>query len=86
MPIVTVPKDVTNREVVETLRNNLDARYEVEPGMRIRRSPLFGKPRPAAPELIVVTGSTMTQAQVTVIHRPGEPISRSLREEYPETY
>jgi hypothetical protein len=71
MSTVTVPKNVTSEEVVAALRNGLDGRYQVQPGMRMRRSPLFGKPRPAAPELIVVTGGTMTQAQVTVIPRAG---------------
>lgn len=71
MSTVTVPKDVTSAEVVAALRNGLDGRYQVRPGMRMRRSPLFGKPQPAAPESIVVTGGTMTQAQVTVIPQPG---------------
>jgi hypothetical protein len=71
MSTVTVPKDVTSQEVVEALRSNLDPRYEVLPGMRMRRSPLFGGPQPAEPELIVVTGGPMVQAQVRIMPRAG---------------
>lgn len=37
----------------------------------IRRSPLFGKPRPSEPEQIAVTAGVMNQAQVTIISRSG---------------
>jgi hypothetical protein len=71
MSTVKAPENVTSEQVVAALRNGLDGRYQVQPGKRMRRSPLLGPPRPAAPELIVVTGGTMVQAQVTVIPRAG---------------
>jgi hypothetical protein len=71
MSTVTVPKDVTSQEVVEAIRDNLDPRYEVLPGMRMRRSPLFGKPQPSEPDLIMVTAGRMIQAQVKIIPRAG---------------
>ena len=49
MPTVTVPGDVTSQEVVEALRSELDPRYEVQSGIRMPRSPLFGKPGQAGP-------------------------------------
>jgi len=71
MSTVTVPRDVTSQEVVEALRRSLDPRYEVLPGMRMPRSPLFGQPRPGDPGLILVTAGAMVRAQVTVIPRAG---------------
>jgi hypothetical protein len=71
MSTVTVPRDVTSKEVVEALRNGLDARYEVLPGMKMPRSPLFGRPRPSEPELILVTSGPMVRAQVRLIPGAG---------------
>lgn len=71
MSTVTVTRDVTSEKVVEALRDGLDPRYEVLPGMRMPRSPLFGMPRPSGPELIMVTSGTMFRAQVTIIPRGG---------------
>ncbi len=70
MSTVTVSRTVTSEEVVEALRNGLDARYQVLPGMRMPRAP-FGAPRPGAPELITVSAGAMTRAQVTVVPRDG---------------
>ncbi len=71
MSTVTVSKEVTSHEVVEALRSGLDPRYEVLPGMRMPRSPLFGRPRPSEPELIMVIASPMVRAQVRIIFRAG---------------
>jgi hypothetical protein len=71
MPTVTIPKDVTSQEVVEALRNGLDPRYEVLPGTHMPRTPLFGKPRPGEPGLIMVAASPMVRAQVRIIPRAG---------------
>ena len=71
MPTVTVPRNVTSQEVVEALRNGLDPRYEVLPGMQMPRSPLLGRPRPSEPELILVTANPMVRAQVRIIPRAG---------------
>jgi hypothetical protein len=71
MSTVSVPREVTSQEVVDALRNNLDPRYDVLPGKRMRRSPLFGGPEPGEPGMIVVTGGRMTQAQVTILSRGG---------------
>lgn len=68
MPTISVPRaDLTPQEVVEALRSGLDPSHEVLPGMRIRRAPLFGRPRPAGPEMIAVTAGPMAQAQVRII-------------------
>jgi hypothetical protein len=71
MPTVTVHRDVTSKEVVEALRDGLDPHYEVLPGMLMPRSPLFGGPRAAEPELIMVAASPMVRAQVRIIPRAG---------------
>jgi hypothetical protein len=71
MSTVTVSKDVTSHEVVEALRSGLDPRYEVLPGMRMPRSPLFGRPRPSEPDLIMVTARPMVRAQVRLIPQAG---------------
>jgi hypothetical protein len=72
MSTITVPRqDVTSEQVLDALRAGLDARYEVQPGMRMPRSPLFGKPRPDRPELILVSSSPMVRAQVTITSHPG---------------
>ncbi len=71
MSTVAVPRDVTSKEVLEALRSGLDPRYEVLPGMRMPRSPLFGRPRPSEPELIMVTAGPMVRAQVRIIPRAG---------------
>jgi hypothetical protein len=70
MSTVTIPGNVTSQEVVEALRNGLDARYEVLPGMHMPRSPL-AEPRPGQPELILVTANPMVRAQVRIIPRDG---------------
>lgn len=71
MSTVAVPRNITSKEVVEALRNGLDPRYEVLPGTRMPRSPLFGSPRPSEPELIMVTASPMVRTQVRIIPRAG---------------
>lgn len=71
MSTVTVPRDVTSEEVVEALRNGLDPTHKVLPGMRIRRSPLFGRPHTSEPKLIAVTAGLMQQAQVRIIPQSG---------------
>lgn len=72
MSTITVPReDVTNEEVTDALRNGLDPRYEVAPGVRMPRSPLFGSPRPDKPELILVSSGPMVRAQVRIIRRSG---------------
>ncbi len=72
MSTITVPAgDVTTEQVVEALRTGLDPRYEVQPGMRMPRSPLFGRPRPDQPDVILVAASPLVRAQVTIVHRPG---------------
>jgi hypothetical protein len=71
MSTVTVPREVTSQEVVDALRNNLDPRYDVLPGMRMPQAP-FGIPRPGAPELILVSLRPMVRAQVTVTRRGGQ--------------
>jgi hypothetical protein len=72
MSTITVPReDVTSQEVADALRSGLGPRYEVQPGMRMPRSPL-GSPRPDRPELILVSSSPMVRAQVKLIHRPGQ--------------
>ncbi|HEY6494867.1 MAG TPA: hypothetical protein VIZ43_16460 [Trebonia sp.] len=71
MPTVTVPRDVTSQEVVEALREGLDRRYEVLPETLMPRSPLFGGPQQAGPDLIMVAAGPMVRAQVKIIHRTG---------------
>lgn len=72
MSTITVPAaDVTSEQVVEALRAGLDPRYEVQPGMRMPRSPLFGGPRPDQPDVILVSAGAMVRAQVTILRRPG---------------
>jgi hypothetical protein len=69
---ITIPRDdVTSEEIVEALRSGLDPRYDVQPGMRMPRSPLLGSPRPDEPEVILVAASPMVQTQVRIIHRSG---------------
>jgi hypothetical protein len=70
MSTVSIPRDVTSQEVVKALRNGLDPRYEVQPGMRMPRAP-FGTPRPSSPELIMVAAGPMVRAQVTVVPGTG---------------
>lgn len=71
MSTVTVPRDVTSEDVVEALRDGLDPRYEVRPAMKMPRSPLLGSPKPAEPELILVTSGFISQAQVRIIRQAG---------------
>jgi hypothetical protein len=72
MSTITIPTaEITSEQVVEALRAGLDPRYEVQPGMRMPRSPLFGRPRPDKPELILVAAGPMVRAQVTIIRRSG---------------
>ncbi len=71
MSTVTVPRNVTSQEVVEALRDGLDPRYEVLAGMKMPRSPVFGRPRLSEPELILVTASPMVRAQVRITPRAG---------------
>jgi hypothetical protein len=71
MPIVTIPRtDVTSEQVGAALRDGLDDRYDVLPGMRMPRLPV-GRPQAAGRDEIVVGkgSSPMVRAQVTVIHR-----------------
>ncbi len=73
MSTITVSReDVTSEEVTDALRTGLDPRYEVQPGMRMPRTPLFGAPRPDQPELILVSSGSMVRAQVRIIRRPGQ--------------
>jgi hypothetical protein len=72
MSTITVHRhDVTAEEVTDALRAGLDPRYDVEPGMRMSRVPVFGTPRPDRPELILVSSSTMARAQVRIIRHSG---------------
>jgi hypothetical protein len=70
MSNIRVPREVTSQEVAEALRNGLDPRYEVLPGMRMPRAP-FAKPRLGGPELIMVTAGPMVRAQVRIASRAG---------------
>ncbi len=70
MSTMTIPSDVTSQQVVEALREGLDSRYDVTPGMQIHKSPLR-KPRPSAPGMIMVSAGAMARAQVTITPRSG---------------
>lgn len=73
MSTITVRRhDVTTEEVTDALRAGLDPRYDVAPGMRMPRVPLFGTPRPDRPELILVSSSAMARAQVKIIRHSGQ--------------
>lgn len=49
MPTVTIPRtDITSEQIGAALRDGLDDRYDVLPGMRMTRIPL-GSPGPPAP-------------------------------------
>lgn len=74
MPTITVPRtDVTSAEVVKALRDGLDSRYEVLPGMRIARSSFVG-PRQAEPDAIVVAAGSgsVWRAQLTITRRANQ--------------
>ena len=71
MSTVTIPRtDITSEQVGTALRDGLDDRYDVLPGMRMTRVPI-GAPRAADPnEIMVGKGpSPMVRAQVTIIRR-----------------
>lgn len=71
MPTVTIPRtDITSDQISAALRDGLDDRYDVLPGMRMTRIPV-GSPRTAGPDEIVVGKgpSPMIRAQVTIIRR-----------------
>ncbi len=71
MPTVTIPRtDITSEQIGAALRDGLDDRYDVFPGMRMTRLPI-GSPRAADPDEIVVGKgpSPMVRAQVTIIRR-----------------
>jgi hypothetical protein len=71
MPTVTIPRtDITSDQISAALRDGLDDRYDVLPGMRMTRIPA-GSPRTAGPDEIVVGKgpSPMVRAQVTIIRR-----------------
>jgi hypothetical protein len=71
MPTVTIPRtDITSDQIGAALRDGLDDRYDVLPGMRMTRIPV-GSPRAADPDEIVVGKgpSPMVRAQVTIIRR-----------------
>jgi hypothetical protein len=71
MPTITIPRtDITSEQVSAALRNGLDDRYDVLPGMRITRIPA-GSPQSAGPDEIAVgKGPTpMVRAQVTIIRQ-----------------
>jgi len=73
MSTITVRRhDVTTEEVTDALRAGLGPRYDVVPGMRMPRVPLFGSPRPDRPELILVSSSAMVRAQVRIIRHSGQ--------------
>jgi hypothetical protein len=73
MSTVTVRRhDVTSEEVTDALRAGLDPRYDVAPGMRMPLVPLFGKPRPDRPELILVSSGATARAQVRIIRHSGQ--------------
>jgi hypothetical protein len=79
MPIITIPRtDISSEQVSAALRNGLDDRYDVLPGMRISRIPV-GSPQPADPdEIAVAKGPTpMVRAQVTIIRQAAAPTSAS---------
>jgi hypothetical protein len=72
MSTITVRRaNVTSEEVAEALRSGLEPRYEVQPGMRMPRTPLVGSPRPDRPELILVSSGRMARAQVRIIRHSG---------------
>jgi hypothetical protein len=72
MSTITVHRaNVTTEEVTDALRSGLDPRYEVQPGMRMPRSPLVGSPRPDRPEFILVSSGRMARAQVRIIRHSG---------------
>jgi hypothetical protein len=72
MATVTVHRaNVTTEEVTEALRSGLEPRYEVQPGMRMPRTPLVGSPRPDRPELIFVSSGRIARAQVRIIRHSG---------------
>ncbi len=71
MPTVTIPRtDITSEQIGAALRDGLDDRYDVLPGMRMTRIPI-GSPRAADPDEIVVGKgpSPMVRAQVTILRR-----------------
>lgn len=71
MPTVTIPRtDITSEQIGAALREGLDDRYDVLPGMRMTRIPI-GSPQAADPnEIVVGKGpSPMVRAQVTIIRR-----------------
>ncbi|HEY3957863.1 MAG TPA: hypothetical protein VGM53_31225 [Streptosporangiaceae bacterium] len=73
MSTVTIPRtDITSEQVGAALRNGLDGRYDVFPGMRMNRLPIGG-PQPAGPDEIVVGKgqNPMVRAQVTITRRDG---------------
>jgi hypothetical protein len=73
MPTVTIPRtDITSERISAALRDGLDDRYDVRPGMRMTRFPIGG-PQPAGPDEIVVgKGPTpMVRAQLTITRRAG---------------
>ena len=73
MSTITVRRhDVTTEEVTDALRAGLDPRYDVAPGMRMPRVPLFGTPRPDRPELILMSSSAMASVQVKIIRHSGQ--------------
>jgi hypothetical protein len=73
MSTVTVRRhDVTADEVTDALLAGLGPGYDVVPGMRMPRVPLFGKPRPDRPELILVSSGAMGKAQVRIIRHSGQ--------------
>jgi hypothetical protein len=73
MSTITVRRhDVTTEEVTDALRAGLDPRYDVAPGMRMPRVPLFGTPRPDRAELILVSSSALARAQVKIIRHSGQ--------------
>ena len=54
MPTITIPRtDIASEQVSAALRNGLDDRYDVLPGMRITRIPT-GSPHAAGPDEIAV--------------------------------
>jgi hypothetical protein len=73
MSTITVHRhDVTAEEVTDALRAGLGSGYDVVPGMRMSRVPVFGKPRPDRPELILVSCGAMAKSQVRIIRHSGQ--------------
>jgi hypothetical protein len=74
MATITIPRpDVTIEEVTDALRQGLDPKYNVLPGMGINWDPV-GNARPGHPDTIVVRpgSNRFFRAQVKLVRNCGE--------------